>query len=274
MPSYWCHGCGGEASVREEGGSLVCVACSGCFVEVCSADDDPREFHVPQTAPASAPAPPAAAPAPAPFYSAVHPQAVPLPGHAYPAGHVHAHQQGLRPHVTTHVQSHGPANMMTQVMITPLVVNPGASNGFANIARTMEQMLGDAVPPFPGVAGAGTQSHGRWEDLLHRILVEHEPSGNPPAASAAVQSLPAFQADSAFCEREEDPCIICQEEYAVDDNCQTMPCSHTFHRDCLGQWLKTSNVCPVCRHELPTDDAEYDSRREAQQGGGPPPVAT
>jgi E3 ubiquitin-protein ligase AIP2 len=52
----------------------------------------------------------------------------------------------------------------------------------------------------------------------------------------------------------------------VGDEVQIMPCSdgHVFHPDCLAPWLKERNSCPVCRHELPTDDDKYERHKERE----------
>ena len=41
-----------------------------------------------------------------------------------------------------------------------------------------------------------------------------------------------------------------------------MPCGHYFGMEELVQWLDVSNSCPVCRYELPTDDAEYNADKQ------------
>ena len=61
------------------------------------------------------------------------------------------------------------------------------------------------------------------------------------------------------CSDAETTCPISGDTLREGDWAGRMPCGHYFGMDDLFQWLDVSNSCPVCRYELPTDDAEYNS---------------
>lgn len=60
------------------------------------------------------------------------------------------------------------------------------------------------------------------------------------------------------------PFAMCRDELVEGAEVQIMPCSahHVYHPDCLAPWLAQHNSCPVCRHELPTDDQKYETAKE------------
>lgn len=55
-------------------------------------------------------------------------------------------------------------------------------------------------------------------------------------------------------------CSICFE--AMAENCMKLPCEHTFHEDCITQWLHRHSTCPMCRSPVSEDDEFEDSTTE------------
>ena len=51
----------------------------------------------------------------------------------------------------------------------------------------------------------------------------------------------------------EDKCPICLQKYKSADIIKEFPCKHIFHKTCIFKWLKASNVCPLCKHDI-TDE--------------------
>ncbi|CAI5742196.1 unnamed protein product [Peronospora destructor] len=47
-----------------------------------------------------------------------------------------------------------------------------------------------------------------------------------------------------------DTCIICQYDFMQNDRAMTLPCAHVFHEDCVGDWIRENNSCPLCKREI------------------------
>ena len=51
----------------------------------------------------------------------------------------------------------------------------------------------------------------------------------------------------------EDKCPICLQKYKGSDIIKEFPCKHIFHKNCIFKWLKTSNLCPLCKYDIIND---------------------
>ncbi|KAI3452160.1 hypothetical protein Pfo_008825 [Paulownia fortunei] len=109
-------------------------------------------------------------------------------------------------------------------------------------------------------------------DALFGQLVENENAlkGSPPAAKFVVENLPSmvWTKEEVGENNSVVVCAVCKDEFAVGEKVTKMPCCHLYHGDCIFPWLSIRNTCPVCRYELPTDDANYEKRRSERVGSG------
>ncbi|CAN0871197.1 E3 ubiquitin-protein ligase AIP2 [Linum grandiflorum] len=89
----------------------------------------------------------------------------------------------------------------------------------------------------------------------------------PPASKEVVAKLPVVTLTQDILSKlgSDAECAICKENLVVDDKMQELPCKHTFHPPCLKPWLDEHNSCPICRHELQTDDHAYESWKERER---------
>ena len=80
------------------------------------------------------------------------------------------------------------------------------------------------------------------------------------ASSEAIKKLPQVKIEKKHCKKsglkmEPPTCTVCTETINVDTKGMFMPCGHVYHPDCLIPWLEKQNSCPVCRFELPLEEA-------------------
>lgn len=103
-------------------------------------------------------------------------------------------------------------------------------------------------------------------DMLFGQFPENESmTGKPPAAKDVVKNLPLVVFSEEDLQKNDLICAVCKEDMSVCQNARQLPCNHRYHGDCILPWLGIRNTCPVCRYELPTDDAEYESRKRDQR---------
>lgn len=42
-------------------------------------------------------------------------------------------------------------------------------------------------------------------------------------------------------------CLICRDEFLIDDCIVVLPCSHIYHESCYAEWGKRREICPYCQ---------------------------
>ncbi|WAQ97044.1 RN181-like protein [Mya arenaria] len=80
----------------------------------------------------------------------------------------------------------------------------------------------------------------------------------PPASKKVVEELPTRIVTPSEA-AEEKKCPVCIGLFDEEDEVKELPCGHRFHSPCILPWLQKVNSCPLCRHELPTDDPDYEN---------------
>lgn len=50
-------------------------------------------------------------------------------------------------------------------------------------------------------------------------------------------------------------CSICLGDFEADEEVRRMPCRHTFHADCIENWIKLKHSCPLCVAPITTENS-------------------
>lgn len=92
--------------------------------------------------------------------------------------------------------------------------------------------------------------------------------GAPPDLIGMFETCPP---DQVVAKRYAEECAICLGTWEAADCVKVTPCGHAYHRDCIGNWLKTARTCALCRQDLVTMVAERQNVAQAQALGRPDP---
>ncbi|MCO5556140.1 hypothetical protein L7F22_009684 [Adiantum nelumboides] len=167
------------------------------------------------------------------------------------------------------IHSHASEEDVHALFFPPtLILHGGAPNGFGTLEVFIDHGQGMGPQMLPN--HMRDYFFGPDLDRLIQTLAENNPNryGTPPAAKSEVEKLPKIKiteehlASELFLE-----CPVCKDDFELHAEVQQMPCKHIYHPDCILPWLAQHNSCPICRFELPTDDAEYEARKGQSSPG-------
>lgn len=112
------------------------------------------------------------------------------------------------------------------------------------------------------IGSLGDYFMGPGLDLLLQHLAENDPNryGTPPAKKEAVEALATVKIG------EMEQCAVCLDDFEIGTEVKEMPCKHKFHCNCLLPWLELHSSCPVCRYQLPCDEAKVQDAINSNEG--------
>ncbi|KAI3783414.1 hypothetical protein L1987_42495 [Smallanthus sonchifolius] len=136
---------------------------------------------------------------------------------------------------------------------------PEAAGETGGFELYYDDETGSGLRPLPAsmsefLLGSGFD---RFLDQLSQIEANGlgRMNNNPRASKAAIESLPTIEFEEKHIHT--DPyCAVCKEPFELGTEAKEMPCKHLYHSDCILPWLALRNSCPVCRHELPSDNQD------------------
>jgi hypothetical protein len=89
-------------------------------------------------------------------------------------------------------------------------------------------------------------------DILNTVLRESMEDGFIEKNDEQKISVSSQRYDTIVKGTENDEeCIICTEKFEKDCFVSVLCCEHHFHTNCIEEWGKYKNVCPICRTEIP-----------------------
>ena len=126
----------------------------------------------------------------------------------------------------------------------------------------------EAAPPSEELSPEMSAALQRELDAIAIEIMEatanEAPRPPPPASKTAFRSLPRVTVTAGNVEDlggSEARCPVCM-DVQIGEKVVVLPCKHWAHEECLKPWLSGTNTCPTCRHELPTEDQQYERKKE------------
>jgi predicted RNA-binding Zn-ribbon protein involved in translation (DUF1610 family) len=132
------------------------------------------------------------------------------------------------------------------------------SSGPLNLDVMLRQMLenilgSDNLQMFVGNPSDYVHNQAEFDNILTQLLNRLDNTGPPPASASQLSSINKVNVTQDEVEHKA-ACPICFDEYTLKEEVDKLPCSHSFHHQCILDWLQRHGTCPVCRKTLDGQD--------------------
>ena len=96
-----------------------------------------------------------------------------------------------------------------------------------------------------------SQQMAQMQMMMMEVGVQNMRGASPETVSA----LPTHVIDALPPDPEAAKCMICLCQYEIGEEAKTLACCnvylvHMFHSTCIGEWLRRSNFCPLCKRAV------------------------
>lgn len=111
----------------------------------------------------------------------------------------------------------------------------GAATSSGGAVVEITPAPGGLTPPAPASLAAGPS-------LLAATSLTRKSASAASAAGTGAGAVGGGSSSSGA-----EPCAICFDEFAPDDDVKQLPCGHFFHPGCIDEWLLRDITCPLCK---------------------------
>ena len=277
---YWCFTCNSECQINiiKEGDDeeYQCAKCKNTFIEEMSKEDNPQNFHIeqPQTN----------------QQNRIATSRINISIGSINSININntSNNDNNNENTQSENQPQDEYGMNGTLLFLPSTVHyVSSNNNNQNLNNLLNGRVGGILTQVVGPNGSNiffSQNLFNRNSLLSGFLLNHNNDnqfenflnilmsfdsthkGNPPASERAINSLKKIEINKDNIQKfNEETCNVCLEGYLEGQLSIKLDCCHCFHDKCIIQWLKMRNTCPVCRHELESNDPNYEKRKHSHR---------
>ena len=271
---FWCFTCNSECQINiikeNDDEEYQCTKCKNSFIEEISKEDNPQNFHIEQS------------------QQIISQNNNIITNYTISISNINSNNENQTQNNQSNVEKPDEYGMNNTLLFLPSTVNYiRRDNNINNRNSLFNYASGDIVTEILGqnnhnifisqnfnnnyapILGflSNHNNDTQFESLLNIIMsFDSIHKGNPPASQRGINNLKKIEINENNINTfNEQVCNVCLEIYKEGQISIKLDCGHCFHEKCIVQWLTMRNTCPVCRHELESNDPNYEKRKHSHR---------